>query len=118
MKENILKSKSYSFALETIELFKKLQQDKEYIMSKQLLRSATSVGANIREAVNAQSNADFIHKLSISLKECGETQYWLELLNDSNYLDKTTFLPIYNKSIEIHKILSSIIITMKNKSKS
>lgn len=115
MKENFLKTKSYSFALDSISLYKQLIEKKEFILSKQLVRSATSVGANIREANNAQSPADFIHKLSISLKECGESQYWLELLLDSEYIIKPEFDSIYNKSQELHKMLSSSIITLKNK---
>jgi four helix bundle protein len=115
MKENFLKTKSYSFALDSISLYKQLIEKKEFILSKQLVRSATSVGANIREANNAQSPADFIHKLSISLKECGESQYWLELLLDSNYLNKNEFENLYSKSNEIHKMLSSSILTTKQR---
>ena len=115
MNENNLKSKSYSFALESISLYKQLNSKNEYVLSKQLLRSATSIGANIREANNAQSLPDFIHKLSISIKECNESQYWLELLNDSNYIDEETYLPLYSKSQEIYRMLSSSIITSKSK---
>jgi four helix bundle protein len=115
MKENFLKTKSYSFALDSIALYKQLVEKKEFILSKQLVRSATSVGANIREANNAQSPADFIHKLSISLKECGESQYWLELLLDSKYVNKMEFDTIYSKSNEIHKMLSSSILTTKQR---
>jgi four helix bundle protein len=118
MKENILKSKSYAFALESIHLYKKLNSRKEFVISKQMLRSATSIGANIREANHAQSLPDFIHKLSISLKECYETQYWLELLSDSNYIEQDEFDSLYSNSIQIHKILSSSIITSKNKLRS
>jgi four helix bundle protein len=82
----MLKEKSFEFALEIISLYKELpEQKKEYVLSKQLLRSGTSVGANRREAQNAQSTADFIHRLSISQKECDESIYWLELLFHSNY---------------------------------
>ena len=77
MKESVLKTKSYQFALEIISIYKELALKKEFILSKQLLRYGTSIGANIREATNAQSKADFIHKLSISLKESDETDYWL-----------------------------------------
>ncbi len=115
MKENVLKTKSYVFALDSIILFKKLHERNEYILSKQLLRSATSVGANIREANNAQSTSDFIHKLSVSLKECGESQYWLELLLDSNYIDKNEFEKLYFVSNELHKMLTSSIKTSKIK---
>lgn len=117
MEKSNLKSKSYSFALDSIKLYKDLCSKNEYIMSKQLLRSATSVGANIREANNAQSMADFIHKLSISIKECNESQYWLELLKDSGYIDSKAYLPMYSQSQEIYKMLSSSIITCKSKFK-
>ena len=88
-KQNPLKDKSFQFALKIIKLYTFLsEQKREYVMSKQLLRSGTSIGANIREAQNAQSKADFIHKLSISQKECDETLYWLELLHQSGFLEE------------------------------
>ncbi len=88
-KENVIVSKSFSFALEIIKVYKFLcSNSKEYILSKQLLRSGTSIGANINEAVASESKRDFIHKLSIALKEARETTYWLHLLKDSNYLDE------------------------------
>jgi four helix bundle protein len=80
-----------------------------------MLRSGTSIGANIREAEHAQSKADFIHKLSISLKEANETEYWLDLLFETKYLSETEFQNIKNKIVEILKILTSIINTSKNK---
>lgn len=104
MKENILKTKSYQFALQTIGVCRKLQEEKEYILSKQLLRSATSVGANIREANNAQSKADFVYKLSISIKECDESQYWLELLKDSSYIQNSVFENLHSEAIKIHRL--------------
>jgi len=113
MKETILKTKSYGFALETINICRKLLENKEFILSKQLMRSATSVGANIREANNAQSKADFIHKLSISIKECDESQYWLELLKDSLYITEEDFLKLHNEAIEIHRLLTRVILTTK-----
>lgn len=82
-------------------------------MSKQILRSGTSIGANIREAVNAQSKLDFIHKLSIAQKECNETIYWLELMTETNYISKEEFNELNNDAAEILKILKSIIITTK-----
>lgn len=115
MEKSTLKSKSYSFALDAIMLYKKLNIEKEFILSKQLMRSATSIGANIREANNAQSLPDFIHKLSISIKECNESQYWLELLKDSDFINNETFEPIYYKSQEIYEMLASSIITSKAK---
>ena len=87
MAESILRSKSYSFALELIKVYKAIvQEHKEYVLSKQLLRSGTAIGALIREAEFAQSKADFISKLSISLKESNETSYWISLLRDSDFL--------------------------------
>ena len=83
------------------------EEKKEFILRKQLLRSGTSVGANIREAQNAQSNADFIHKLSIAQKECDETLYWLELLYKSEYLDNEKYLSLNNDATEILKMLKS-----------
>lgn len=113
--ESIIAGKSYSFALKIIELYKHLiSEKKEYVLSKQLLRSDTSIGANVNEAVCAQSKRDFVHKLSIALKETRETSYWLNLLKDSNYItDGYTVLT--NLCTEINKILSSIILTTKQK---
>ena len=85
MSESVVKNKSFAFAVRVVNFYKMLNEKKEFIMSKQLLRSGTSVGANVREAINAQSKADFIHKLSISQKECDESMYWLELLKETNY---------------------------------
>ena len=88
-KENILKNKSYKFALRIVKLYKYLAEEKrEFILSKQVLRSGTSIGANTVEASQAQSKPDFIHKLSISLKEAFETEYWLELLRDSEFINE------------------------------
>jgi four helix bundle protein len=114
--KNILKDKSFQFALRIIKLNKFLTEEKrEYVMSKQILRSGTSVGANIREAQNAQSTADFIHKLSISQKECDETIYWLELLNQSEYIAEEEFNSLHLNANELLKMLRSAIITSKNK---
>ena len=114
--KSILKDKSFQFALRIVKLNKFLAEEKrEYVLSKQILRSGTSIGANIREAQNAQSSADFIHKLSISQKECDETMYWLELLHQSAYLSEAEYNPIYNDANELLKMLKSAIITSKNK---
>ncbi|MBN2891941.1 MAG: four helix bundle protein [Bacteroidales bacterium] len=88
---------------------------KEFIISKQLFRSATSIGANIREAQNAESTADFIHKLSISLKESGETEYWLELLVETNYISQKEFISLHHGIVEIIKLLTTIIKKSKEK---
>ena len=90
-KKNVIKEKSFEFAKEIVYLYKVLAEKREYVLSKQLLRSGTSIGANIREAEHAQSKADFIHKLSISLKEANETEYWLDLLFETKYLNELEF---------------------------
>ncbi len=116
MKNNPLKDNSFQFALRIVKLFKILRSERnEFVLSKQLLRSGTSVGANIREAQNAESNADFIHKLAIAQKECDETLYWLELLHKSDFLNEQEFQSIVNDATEILKMLKSSIITTKAK---
>ena len=112
-KKNVIKEKSFEFAKEIVYLYKVLAEKREYVLSKQLLRSETSIGANIREAEHAQSKADFIHKLSISLKEANETEYWLDLLFETRYLTIEEFQNVKNKNTEILKILTSIINTSK-----
>lgn len=114
-KKNIIKEKSFVFAVEIVYLYKILVEKKEFVLSKQLLRSGTSIGANIREAEHAQSKADFIHKLSISLKEANETEYWLDLLYETKFLSEIEFQSIKAKVIEILKLLTSIINTSKSK---
>jgi four helix bundle protein len=91
------------------------EQKKEYVLSRQVLRSGTSIGANAREAVQAESKADFIHKMSIALKEGAETEYWLELLRDTGYLDQAGFDSIYTDCEEVVKLLTSIIKTAKQR---
>ena len=115
MKENILLNKSFKFAIRVIRLYKYLCDDKkEYVLSKQLLRSGTSIGANINEAQEAQSKNDFISKLSISLKEARESKYWIELLKETNYLSEKEASNILEDLIEIIKLLTSIIKTTKD----
>ena len=102
MKKSILKDKSKAFALRVIRLYKYLcEEKKEYILSKQLLRSGTSIGANIAEAFYGQSEADFVSKLSIAQKETGETMYWLELLHESEYLKRNEYDSIYSDAEEL-----------------
>lgn len=115
-KENVLVDKSFAFAVRCIKLCEYLRTSKkEFILSKQLLRSGTSVGALIRESQNGESKADFIHKLSVAQKECDETIYWLELLKETQYLTEQEFKSIANEAIELLKIIRSVIITMKKK---
>ena len=106
--------KSYSFALEIIKLYKFLVNDqKEYVLSKQLLRSGTAIGALINEAEHAQSKADFIHKMNISLKEANETEYWIMLLKDSQYISEKQFEKIIEPSKELIRLLISIVKSSK-----
>ena len=113
-KENIIKSKSFSLAMKIIQLSQVLVTDKkEYVLSKQLLRSGTAIWALIREAEHAESKLDFIHKLAIAQKESNETQYWLELLIASKFLDPQEGERILSENREISKILAAIIVSSK-----
>ncbi|WP_449398012.1 four helix bundle protein [Chryseobacterium wanjuense] len=104
MSGSIVGKKSFEFAVNIVKFYKIFIADKkEYVLSKQLLRSGTSIGANIREALNAQSRMDFIHKLSISQKECDETIYWLELLYETEYITKEEFGNLNNQASELLK---------------
>ncbi len=117
-KENIIQNKSYKFAVRIVNLYKFLVSDKkEFVLSKQILRSGTAIGALVREGEHAQSTADFINKLSIALKEANETLYWLELLKDTDYLAENDFDSIYNDAEELVKILVRIVKTTKKQIK-
>lgn len=112
--QNIIRQKSFSFAVKIVRIYKHLNESKkEYVLCKQLLRSGTSIGANVREADNAESKSDFIHKMSIAQKEADETLYWLELLNESGYLSENEFTEFASDAAEILKILRSIILSTK-----
>ena len=112
--ENAIVTKSKAFALRVIKLYKYLcSKKREFVMSKQIMRSGTSIGANVREATRAQSTADFISKMNIALKEAEETCYWLELLHESEYLDERAFNSLYNDCMELLKILASIVKTSR-----
>ena len=114
-KENIVREKSFRFAIRAIRLYQYLTETKkEYVLSKQMLRSGTSVGANVREADNAESKADFIHKMGIAQKEADETMYWLELLKETEYLAANEFTSIHKDAEELLKLIRSIIITSKS----
>ena len=116
MSESIVKTRSFELAVRGVNFYKHLvSEKKEFVMSKQFLRSITSVGANVREAVNAQSKADFIHKLSIAQKECDESIYWLEILKETDYISLAEFDSIHQQCNEVLKIIRSIIITSKKK---
>lgn len=115
MKKNIIQKKTFDFALQIVKLSQKLQDKKEYVLSNQLLKSGTSIGANVREAQSAESNKDFVHKLSIALKESKESDFWLHLLKESNIIESLEADLLIQKNIEIARILSKIILTSKRK---
>ncbi|MDU1904108.1 MAG: four helix bundle protein [Dysgonomonas sp.] len=113
--DSLLNTKSYAFAIRIVKLSQYLQKEKqEYVLSKQILRSGTAVGALIRESEFAQSKADFINKLSISLKEANESKYWLSLLHDTGYLDEILFCSLYDDCKELVALLVSSIKTLKS----
>ena len=116
MGKSILKDKSYAFAIAIVKLVQVIQKDqKEYVLTKQLLRSGTAIGALLSEAEFGQSKADFIHKLTISLKEANETNYWLNLLHDTNYLEEESFVTLSSNCTELIKMLIASINTSKTK---
>ena len=112
--DNVIESKSFSFAVRIVKLCKNLQSDnKEFVLSKQLLRSGISIGANVAESQQAQSRADFISKLSIALKEAVETNYWLRLLYATDYLSSTEYSSVITDCKELEKLLTAILKTTK-----
>ncbi len=114
--ENIIVDKSKAFAIRIVNLYKYLcEEKKEFILSKQLLRSGTSIGANVKEAIRGQSKADFIHKMSIALKEASESEYWLEILYETDYINKKQFESLQENIIELLKLLTSIIKSSKER---
>lgn len=117
MKENVIKNKSFDFALRIVKLYQFLCDKKEFVLSKQLLRSGTAIGALVREAEHAESTADFIYKLSIALKEANESDYWIDLLHQSGYLDEVSYKSIQADLLEILKLLVSIIKSSKQNGK-
>jgi len=115
MKENIIQTKTFDFAIRIVKVYKHLKQNKnEQILSKQLLRSGTSIGANIEEAIGGQSKNDFSSKLSIAYKEARESSYWIKLLEKSNYLTNTESQSLLGDLTEILKIIGKIQITIRN----
>lgn len=112
--ENAVKSKSYAFAVRIVKLYKHLQEKhREIVLSRQILRCGTSIGANIAEAIGGISNADFSSKISIAYKESLETKYWLSLLKDTDYLEEKLFQSLYDDADELSKMLFSILKTTK-----
>jgi len=118
MGRSIIAEKSYAFAVRVVRMYQHLSADKkEFVLSKQVLRSGTSIGANVEEATGGQPTADFIHKLSIARKEARETSYWLRLLHETGYIEAQHFDSIQADCLELTKILNSIILTSQGKSK-
>jgi len=116
MKENIIKNKTFAFGKRIVKLCIYLEKDKkEYVLSKQLKRSGTASGALVRESEHAESKKDFIHKLSIALKEANETEYWLQMIKEGQYISKKEFQSIHIDCLEVIKILAAIVKTSKNK---
>jgi four helix bundle protein len=114
MGRNVVKDKSFDFAVRIVNLSKYLtEQKREYVLSKQILRSGTAIGALIRESEQAESKADFIHKLAIALKEANETDYWLDLLHKTEYLETKQYQSLKNDMTELLKLLTSIIKSSK-----
>jgi four helix bundle protein len=114
MKENIVNNKSFKFSIRIVKLYQYLcEQKKEYVLSKQLLRSGTSVGAMVREAEHAESKLDFKHKMAIAQKEINETIYWLELLAATDYLNNEQFESVHADAVEIIKLITTILKTTK-----
>jgi four helix bundle protein len=111
---NVVRDKSFQFALRTVKLYQYLKEEKkEYVLSKQVLRSGTAIGALVRESQQAESKADFIHKLAIALKEANETEYWIELLFQSGFLEEKSYQSIHTDIEELLKLLTSIVKTTK-----
>lgn len=118
MREFILKKKGYAFAIRIVNMYKHItESQKENVLSKQVLRSGTAIGALIHEAERAESDADFVHKLNIALKEANETSYWLNLLHDTHYINDSMLKSMAKDCDELLKMLTSSINSVKSKSK-
>ena len=118
LEDNTIRAKSKSYAIRIVKMAQYLQEEKhEYVLSKQILRSGTSIGANIRESKNAESTPDFIHKLEIALKESDETEYWLEILHETEFISDRIFESMIADNKELTAMLTSIIKTSKERNK-
>ena len=118
MSNSIVGEKSFRFAVRTVNLYKYLYEKKEYVLSRQILRSGTSIGANISEALEAQSDKDFLSKMCIALKETAETIYWLRLLHETEYITDIQFTSMNRDACELKALLSSIIKTKRSRMES
>ncbi|MBM3261902.1 MAG: four helix bundle protein [candidate division Zixibacteria bacterium] len=114
--ENVIQTKSYAFAVRIVKLYPHLAvEKKEYVLSRQVLKSGTSIGANVEEAIGGQSRSDFLSKLSIAYKDARETSYWLRLLRDTDYLTSSQFESIHTEAEELCRIISAIQKSTKRK---
>ena len=113
MKDNVIVDKSFAFAIRIVNLYRYLMKKNEFVLSKQILRCGTSIGANVREAVQAQSRADFLSKISIALKESNEALYWLELLDATDFIAKRSYVSIHRDCDELVCILTKIVKTTR-----
>lgn len=113
MKQNVIQVKSYAFALKAIRAYTHLRDQKEFVLSNQFIRSSTSIGANVEEALQGESRKDFIHKLSIAQKESFEAGYWIRLLKDSEYLQIEVADELTNDCVELQRIITAILKTTK-----
>ncbi|HEV7869329.1 MAG TPA: four helix bundle protein [Chthoniobacteraceae bacterium] len=111
MKDNVVQEKAYAFALAVVAICRRLQDQREYVLSRQLIKSGTSIGANIEEAQAGQSRADFLSKMSIALKEARETNFWLRVLRDCREFPSLDFEPLAESSAELVRILTAIVKT-------
>ena len=108
MTGNVIVDKSKAFALQIIRLYQKLSEEHEFILARQVLKSGTSIGANVKEAVHGQSKPDFYAKMNVALKEAGETEYWLELLYEGGFIDFDTFTDVYAGCQELISLLTAV----------
>ncbi len=115
MKENLIQQKTYAFALQIIFTTRQMQKNKEYVLSRQLLKSGTSIGANVEEAIGGQSGKDFLNKINIAYKEARETKFWLRLMKDSQTIDHKLSDELLNNIEEILRIIGAILRTTKSK---
>ena len=114
--DNVIVDKSKEFAITVVRLYQQISSDrKEFVLSRQFVKSGTSIGANVHEAVRAQSHADFISKMSIALKEAEETEYWLDLLHETDYVDDSSFHVIQSQNGELLRLLMAICKTANTK---
>lgn len=115
IEDNVTQQKSYVFAIRIVKAYKYLSTKQgEYVLSKQLLRSGTAIGALVREGIHAQSRADFLNKMNIALKEAYETEYWISLLHDTDYISDCMYSSIHEESVELVKLLTSTVKTLKD----